>query len=595
MLKLIIDNPNGIFIYSPFPIHLNSSRISLAGSRQSLSGSRSQLASPATDRPSQVPVPIGATTQSSIEKLSDRKSSPESLVTSKRASFIETGFLETLKPQFTPGQSLTSPSPALTAEEKLHALQQQQENEELKNQIRDLNEKLETLKLRRSEDKERLKEYDRMKTQFEQLLEFKSKIMDAQSQLQRDLQRAKQETKDAIEARDRHQEEMADLAENVEMITLDKEMAEEKADTLQIELDQTKERIEELQLDLEILKQEMQNKSGAIIDGVATTGGTTTYEFKQLEQQNQRLRETLVRLRDLSAHEKHEIQKLTKELETKKSEVAELNRTKEKLSQRIDEMESQIVELQELVDAALGAEEMVEQLADKKLELEDKVKLLEDEVAELEALEEVHEQLVESNHELELDLREEVDMAHTAKREAIREKDAALETILDRDQTIMKFRELVQKLNDQLQELREKVNQESTKPTKDITETIDFKQMFAETKAYTRAIDLQLRQIELSQSIEHVKFLTAFMPDTFMNRGGDHDGILIVLLVSRLVFKSGIIVTQARERFSAVSSFDRAAVLQGHTVNQFEFKSRLLYFVHNLQVRRIDKVIWRYT
>jgi len=80
-------------------------------------------------------------------------------------------------------------------------------------------------------------------------------------------------------------------------------------------------------------------------------------------------------------------------------------------------MEHQISDLQEQVDAALGAEEMVEQLAVKKMELEDKVKLLEEEIAELEALEEVHEQLVESNHELELDLREELDLAHSAKRE----------------------------------------------------------------------------------------------------------------------------------------------------------------------------------
>lgn len=47
------------------------------------------------------------------------------------------------------------------------------------------------------------------------------------------------------------------------------------------------------------------------------------------------------------------------------------------------------------------------------------VKLLEEEIAELEALEEVHEQLVESNHELEQDLREELDMAESAKREVM--------------------------------------------------------------------------------------------------------------------------------------------------------------------------------
>lgn len=45
------------------------------------------------------------------------------------------------------------------------------------------------------------------------------------------------------------------------------------------------------------------------------------------------------------------------------------------------------------------------------------VKLLEEEIRELEALEEVHEQLVESNHELEMDLREELDMAQAARRE----------------------------------------------------------------------------------------------------------------------------------------------------------------------------------
>lgn len=76
-----------------------------------------------------------------------------------------------------------------------------------------------------------------------------------------------------------------------------------------------------------------------------------------------------------------------------------------------------MIDLHEQVDAALGADEMVEQLAEKKMELEDKVKLLEEEVAELEALEEVHEQLIESNQELEMDLREELDLAMAAKRE----------------------------------------------------------------------------------------------------------------------------------------------------------------------------------
>jgi len=68
-----------------------------------------------------------------------------------------------------------------------------------------------------------------------------------------------------------------------------------------------------------------------------------------LEQQNNRLRETLVKMRDLSAHEKHEFQKLQKDMDQKKSEILELGRTKEKLSARVEEMEHQIADLQEQV------------------------------------------------------------------------------------------------------------------------------------------------------------------------------------------------------------------------------------------------------
>lgn len=311
------------------------------------------------------------------------------------------------------------------------------------------------------------------------------------------------------------------------------------------------------------------------------------YQIKQLEQQNLRLKETLLRLRDLSAHDKHDIQKMSKELETKKSEVLELERTKEKFSTKIDELEATIVDLQEQVDAALGAEEMVEQLAETKMELEEKLKALEEEIKELEQLEEIHEQLIESNHDLEMDLREELDMAHAAKKDMIRERDAAIETIYDRDQTVNKFRELVVKLNEQIAAMREKSNVGNGSQHSDqhivTTESVDYNQMFAETKAYTRAIDVQLRKIELTQANERVQMLTSYMPDSFMSRGGDNDSIFVILLVSRIIFKADIIVTQTRERFPAVDIINKDLIFQGHSVQQYAFKSFLLHYIHNLQ------------
>lgn len=72
--------------------------------------------------------------------------------------------METLRPQFIPGQALTS-TPISTIEEKLNNLQFQQELENRNQQIKDLSEKLETLKIKRLEDKEKLKDYDKLKIQ----------------------------------------------------------------------------------------------------------------------------------------------------------------------------------------------------------------------------------------------------------------------------------------------------------------------------------------------------------------------------------------------------------------------------------------------
>ncbi|XP_065173982.1 dynactin subunit 1 isoform X2 [Atheta coriaria] len=538
---------------------LASSRQSLAGSRQSLAGSRSQLASPNVER---------------------HEGLEGSQIPTKRASFVETNFVETLKPQFTPGQAITSTTTPITSvEDKLSTLQFQQEIENREQQIRDLSEKLETLKIKRHDDKERTKDYDKLKIQLEQLLEFKQKIMESQQSLQRDLQRAKQEAKEAIDAREAHADEVCDLADAVEMATLDKEMAEEKAEALQLELEACKEKLEEVTLDLEILKTEMQEKGGNIGEGTAVS----SYEIKQLEQQNARLREALVRMRDLSAHDKHEYQKLMKDMDQKKSEIAELGRTKEKLSTRVEQMEQQISDLQEQVDTALGAEEMVFILGEQKLTLEEKVVQLQEEVSELEALQEMNEQLLESNAEMESDLREELDMACSAHREALREKEAALETIADRESTINKFRDLVQKLREQSLDLQNRLESESSKPVSALPEIMDFKKMFTETKAHTKAIDLELRRVDVQQLQQHIRYLTAFMPDNFMNRGGDHDAVLVLLLIPRMICKTDLLLGQLRDKFPAVEKIDRNAVIKGHAVEQYSFRCRLSYYIYALQ------------
>ncbi|KAK0074734.1 hypothetical protein PV325_007895, partial [Microctonus aethiopoides] len=403
------------------------------------------------------------------------------------------------------------------------------------------------------------------------------------SSLQRELQRARQEAREAQLARGNYQDEMADLAETVEMATLDKEMAEEKAETLQIELEQLKEKLEEMTLDLEILRTEMSERSGG--NGVSSESAASTYEMKQLEQQNNRLRETLVKMRDLSAHEKHEFQKLQKDLDQKKSEILELGRTKEKLSTRVEEMEHQISDLQEQA----RAEEMVEMLGEKKMALEERVTELEEAVADLEALQDMSDQLAESSKELELELREELDLALRSARDAHRHRDAALETLTDRELTITKFRELTSQLQEQCVQLQTRV--QSTELTQlntrgadqQLAEILDFQKTFAETRAQTKAVDLELRRLDAEEAQSHVRLLLSFMPPAFLSRGGDHDAIMTLLLIPRMIQKTEILISQVREKYRSIEKIDRCTLVKGHSIAQYAFRSRLCGHMHALQ------------
>ncbi|XP_076166866.1 dynactin subunit 1 isoform X2 [Ptiloglossa arizonensis] len=566
-------------------------------SRLSLAGSRTLLSAPSTESlsgsqherkdggESLIPAPTSTKRASFIEK-SPSTSSPPGKKPKAQDDHNNTGFVETLKPQFVPGQVMAgSAAAANVIEEKLSHLQLQQENENLKSQVRDLTDKVETLRVKRLQDKERMKDFEKTKLQLEQLLEFKAKVMKSQASLQRDLQRARQDARDAQIAREQFQEEMADLAETVEMATLDKEMAEEKAETLQIELEQLKGKLEEQTLDLEILQTEMSERAA----GGGSPTEASSYEIKQLEQQNNRLRETLVRMRDFSAHEKHEFQKLQKDLDQKKSEILELGRTKEKLSARVEEMEHQLADLQEQVDIALGAEEMVEVLGEKKMTLEEKIAELEEAVSDLEALQDMSDQLAESSKELELELREELDLALGAARDAYRHRDAALETLTDRELTIAKFRELTHQLQEQCLQLQQRVQSTETSKFKmggaeqQLAEILDFQKTFAETRAQTKAVDLELRRLEAEEARNHVAYLLSFMPPAFLVRGGDHDAILTLLLIPRIIQKTEILISQVRDKYRSLDKIDRVAVVKGHSVAQYTFRSHLCSYMYALQ------------
>ncbi|XP_036406874.1 dynactin subunit 1-like [Megalops cyprinoides] len=451
-----------------------------------------------------------------------------------------------------------------------------QEEEDLRTQVKDLEEKLETLRIKRTEDKAQLKELEKHRLLVEQLQEWKSKMQEQQADLQRQLREAKKEAKEAQEAKDRYMEEMADTADAVEMATLDKEMAEERAESLQQEVESLKEKVEEVTMDLEILKHEIEEKG--------SDGAASSYQVRQLEEQNNRLKEALVRMRDLSASEKLEHVKLQKEAERKSTELETLRQQKEKLEEEATQAERTIEELKEQVDAALGAEEMMETLTERNLDLEEKVRELRETVKDLEAINEMNDELQENARETELELREQVDLGRAQVREAEKRAEAAQETLADYQLTISKYRELTAHLQEVNRELTSQqvatAEQRERQPAADL---FDFKIKFAETKAYAKAIEMELRQMEVQQANRHVSLLTSFMPNSFLRHGGDHHCILVLLLIPRLICKVELISRQTQEKFQLSESCWERSGLRGLAGEQLSFATGLVYSLTLLQ------------
>ena len=467
-------------------------------------------------------------------------------------------------------------------------LQQQKsvENTELlKSEIKELNEKLEAVKKKLGDEREKNKDYEKTKIHLQQLQEFKRQITESHAELNRQLIQAKREAKDAIEEKLRHADEMKDLSETAEIATLDKEMAEEKYEILSREFEQIKEKLEETTLDYELLKSNIEQQgTGAVVND---------HQIAQLEQQNTRLREACLKLKNLSDHEKNEMSKLKKEFDALLNEKTSLEKFKEKTQDEIGSLESQISDLKEQIDFNLGSQEMVEILTEKNLKQEDKIKELEENIVQLEEIYEINEQLQETAREAELELKEELDTMVVKLNEMQKKYEESQENLAEYESTIQKLRDIVAKLkheNDQL-----KVKSTSEQSTREVekqklsqAENMQFKMRFAEAKVFSRAIEMDLRRLEVSQANEYTKYLSMFMPESFFIRGGDNDAIQILLFAPRMIFKLHVISRQIVEKYplnlELEGKLTGAFIIQeNEAINQQLFLRKLLFLLSSIE------------
>ena len=109
----------------------------------------------------------------------------------------------------------------------------------------------------------------------------------------------------------------------------------------------------------------------------------------------------------------------------------------------------------------------------------------------------------------------------------------------------------------------------------DSVQSGEFKAKIIETKSYGELIDGELKKLHVSNLSRHVQLLTLFLPEQLTKRGGDHDCILVLLLVQRLISKCDLLTGEIRKKFDRISQLTVDDVMKSHRAEQWSFACQL--------------------
>ncbi|CAG8525134.1 15381_t:CDS:10 [Acaulospora morrowiae] len=404
--------------------------------------------------------------------------------------------------------------------------------------------KLKILENKRQEDREKMRELEKFKSEAEQFMAVKPKLQSKVTEAQQEVRELRKQLKDINSEKELFEGRYNETVESLESVTLDKELAEEKAENLQHEVNLLKEKIEEISVDLDVFKQE-----GDIIQSSINGEERPSVEIIQLEKHNERLKEALVRLRDISSEQEADLNKKIKVLEKELTSLQDIQVQYDQTNDQLKLAQAQIEDLKTRLDDAKNAVDMLEELTGQNLFYEEKIEEQRVTIEDLEALKELNDELEESHIENEKQLQAEIDHKDQLIREYMKRIEAAEETNADYENTINQFRELVANLQSDLEQFRQKETQSSESQNLSSQSqamlSLNIQLKSSALKAQAKQIDLELRKLDATQASENLDIIQSYLPEAYFST--ENDPIRCLLLLKRLVFKSELIAKQIEQ------------------------------------------------
>ncbi|KIW96245.1 uncharacterized protein Z519_03313 [Cladophialophora bantiana CBS 173.52] len=411
--------------------------------------------------------------------------------------------------------------------------------------IKALETKVRTLQKQRQEDQAQIQsvqELQNQATRYEGIIQTLQKKLKTNQQ---DIQELKAKYEDAESRAAKVPDRSAEHDSELELATLDKEMAEERADMFESELEALKLKHEELELEAEILREENRELASIMSPEEKASAG-----WLQMERETERLRQALVMLRDVTQQNEGDLKNEIKELHETIDEL-ELTASKyEEVAAKLSRSEETNQHLREQLEAAEANDEILDTLGQERDQHRNMIEQLKRQVQDLEEHIQVADELeafhVEEERRLHYQLDESEAMLHDRHRQAAEQE----KTIEDLEYTLTKFRDVVQGLQGDIDELRRsreiselEANEMSSKSRAMMD--LNLKLQNSAAKTQLKAIDLELGKMRAEQASLHLEIVQHFVPDTF---DIDKKPILALLCFKRIRSKAQLCKVILAER-----------------------------------------------
>ncbi|KAF8079158.1 dynactin [Lyophyllum atratum] len=433
---------------------------------------------------------------------------------------------EPARPPSRPPSSLRNP---LKVQERI---QDDQELQELRAKIR-------VLEAKRADDSRHVQELETRLSEAESFVALRPKLQAKLMSQQTELASAKRELADVQQLSQLTETRLLDSQEQLEMAMLDKEVAEERAELTEAELEEVKEKLAVVEVEIGVLRE-----GGGEGDGGSS--GKDTLAYIQLEKQNERLKEALIKLRDMTQETEQDQRRRITEMEKDIIGVDDLQSQYESSLIKLSNAEIQIEDLKLQLDDALGAEEMLVQLTERNLMLGEKIEEMRITIEDLEALKELSDELEENHAETEKQLHEDLNQKDVQIREQALKIEALGDACQDLENTISQFRELVMQLQQELDDLRTQTQTAQNESATAASQTaammsLNLKLQSSASKNLAKNIDLEIRSLEARETRELLSIVQPYLPELYVD--SDTDATNCYLFFQRLAYKADLINT----------------------------------------------------